>query len=80
MSLAYYSAQYSGLALALLCMAVLFFGYDSGYMENFYVCVIAVVLGVIALVLHETRPYNREEIMMEIREEKALAAQEKKSK
>lgn len=74
MSFSYYTAQYSGLVLGFLSIAVIYFGYDKGYMNNTLVCIVSAVFAAVGLILHELRPFNRAAIIDEIQADKLRRA------
>ncbi|GBF96636.1 hypothetical protein Rsub_09382 [Raphidocelis subcapitata] len=51
--------QHGGLALAAAGVALLVLGYDAGWMHPTHLCLLALVLCLLGLGMHETRPVKR---------------------
>lgn len=61
--------QYAGFFLVVLTGAILVLCYDKGYVPNGYLMIGCLILSLIALALHETRPFKRwENITAEVEE------------
>lgn len=54
----YYFRQYIGAIIALIATLMLMFGYDRGYMDNSHLVYLSLGITLIALFIHETRPFK----------------------
>lgn len=55
---AYNVRQYSGFFMMVLAVLLLVLGYGKGYVADGYITVGCLLLSLVALVLHETRPFQ----------------------
>jgi hypothetical protein len=53
--------QHGGLALAAAGIALLCTGYDAGWMHNTHLCLLSLLLCLLGLFMHETRPVKADE-------------------